>query len=83
MHTNDFVVNDGGAGETVEGVAKLLPHFNGKAATALIVESVDAIDPGTLVVSSKEKKVLRILDLVGKKQTHHFQRLFTAIDVVA
>ena len=30
---------------------------------ALIVESIDAVNTGTLVVSTQQKKVLRIFDL--------------------
>ena len=43
----------------------------------LIIESVDTVDAGALVVASEEEEVLWILDLVGEEQTDCFQRLFT------
>lgn len=73
VHTNDFIVDNSGAGQTIKSVAKLLPHFHRKAATTLIVESVNAIDAGALVIASEQKEILRILDLVGKEQTDNFQ----------
>jgi hypothetical protein len=53
MHTNNLVINDSAARKTVEGVAKLLPHLDGKSTTAFIVKSINSVDSGTLVVSSK------------------------------
>ena len=83
MHANNFVVNDGTARQTVERVAKLLPHFDRKAATALIVESVNPIDSSALVVPTQEEKVLGILNFVRKEKAHHFERLLSAVHIVA
>ena len=82
MHTNDLVVNDGSTGEAVEGVAELLPHLDGKAATAFIVKAINAVNAGTLVVSTQEKKVLGILDFVSKEKTDDFERLLSTIDII-
>jgi len=83
VHANDFVVNDGGTGQTVEGVAKLLPHFDRVAATALIVKAVNAVDAGALVVSAEEEEIFGVLDFVSKEETDDFERLFAAIHVVS
>jgi hypothetical protein len=66
VHADNFIINDGTAGQAVECIAKLLPHFDGKSATALIVESVNAINARSLVISPQQKEILRVLDFVGK-----------------
>jgi len=82
VHTNNLVVNDGCAGEAVEGVAELLPHLDREAATAFIVKAINAVNAGTLVVSTQEKKILGILDFVSKEKTDNFERLLSAINIV-
>ena len=83
MHANDFVINDGTTWEAVEGIAKLFPHFYRETAATFIVESVDTVNTGTLVITSQEEKVFWVLDLVGKEQTDYLQRLFTTVNVIA
>ena len=83
VHANDFIINDRRTGQAIEGVAELLPHFDRIAATALVVETVNAVDAGALVVAAEQKEIFGVLDFVGKQQAHHFQRLFSAIDVIS
>lgn len=66
MHADDLVVNDGGTREAIEGVAELLPHFDRVPTSALVVESVDAVDPSALVVASQQEEVFRVLDFIGE-----------------
>ena len=40
-----------------------------EAALALVVEAVDAVDGGALVVAPQQEEVVRVLDLVGEQQT--------------
>ena len=68
MHGKDLFINDGGDGETVEAVRKGLPKFNIVAPFAFIVEAVDAINAGTLVVPTEDEKVFRVLYLVGEEE---------------
>lgn len=49
----------------------------------LIIETIYTIDAGTLVIASKQEKVLRILDLVGQQQTDSLQRLLSSVYIVA
>ena len=83
MHANDFVINDGCAGQAIEGVAELLPHFDGKASTAFVIKAINAIDSGAFVVSAQEKEIFGVLDFVSKEEANDFNGLFAAIDVVA
>jgi hypothetical protein len=83
MHADNLVVNNGRARQTVKGITKLFPYFDTEAATAFIVESIYAVDPCTLVISSKNKKVFGILDFVREEQGDNFNGLLTAIHIVA
>jgi hypothetical protein len=42
----------------------------------LIVEAVDAVDAGTLVVAAQNEEILGVLDLVSKQEADRFQRLW-------
>jgi hypothetical protein len=82
MHANDLIINNGATRQAVEGVAKLLPHFDGEATTAFVVESVYTVNSSTFMISSQKKEIFWILDFVSKEQTDHFQRLFATVHIV-
>lgn len=82
MHGEDLLINDGGNGETVEAVGESLPELDVVSALALIVETVDTVDRGTLVVSTQNEEVLGVLDLVRKKEADGLERLLATVDVV-
>jgi hypothetical protein len=67
MHTDNFIINDGTAWQAVECIAELLPHLDGKPSTALIIESVDAINASAFMIAAKQKEIFRILDFIGKE----------------
>lgn len=48
-----------------------------------IVESVDSVCAGTLVVATENEKVLGILDLVGEQEADDLKGLLAAVDIVA
>ena len=48
----------------------------------LIIEAVDAVDTGTLVVPTEQEEVLRVLDLIGQQQADGLQRLLAPVHVV-
>lgn len=82
MHGKDLLVNDGGNGEAVEAVGESLPELDVVSALALIVETVDTVDRGTLVVSTQNEEVLGVLDLVCKEEADGLERLLATVDVV-
>ncbi len=79
----DLLVDDGRHGQTVEAVGEGLPELDVVAALALVVEAVDAVDAGALVVAAQQEKVLREFDLVGEQETDGLQRLLAPVHVVA
>ena len=67
VHSKDLLVDDSGDGQAVEAVGKSLPQLDIVSSFALVVESIDAVNRGALVVAAKDKEVLWVLDLVRKK----------------
>ena len=47
-----------------------------------IVESVDPVNTGALVVSAKQEEVFGVLDLVGQQKTNRLQALLASVHVV-
>lgn len=66
MHSEDFLVNYGCNWQAIEAVGERLPQFDVIPPLTFIVESVDTVDRGTLMIPPKDKKVLGILDFVRK-----------------
>lgn len=83
MHGEDLFVNDGSDGETVEAIRESLPKLDVVSTLALIVETVNAVDGSTLVVSSEDEEVLGVFDLVRQKKANGFERLLASIYIVA
>jgi hypothetical protein len=82
VHSEDLLVNDGGNGEAVKAVGESLPELDVVSALALIVETVDTVDRGTLVVSTQNEEVFRVLDLVCKEEADGLEGLLATVDVV-
>ena len=83
VHREDLLVDDGRDGQAVEAVGEGLPQLDVVAALALIVEAVDAVDGGALVVPAEDEEVLGVLYLVGEEQAYGLEGLLASVDVVA
>jgi len=73
VHGEDLLINDGSNREAVKAVRECLPQLDVVPTLALVVEPVDAVDRGALVVAPQDEKVLRILDLVREEQADGLQ----------
>lgn len=82
VHGEDLLINDGRNGQTVEAVGESLPQLDVVSTLAFVVETIDTVDGGTLVVAAQDEEVLGVLDLVGKEQADRLQRLLATVDVV-
>jgi len=58
-------------------------HVETRPRLTLVVEAVDAVDGGALVIAAQQEEVLRVLDLVREQQADGLQALLPAVDVVA
>ena len=64
MTTKEFLVNNGSHREAVEAICECLPHTNVVTTLAFVIKPVKAVNRGTLMISSQQEEVLRVLDLV-------------------
>ncbi len=70
MHTQDFGANHGDDGHHIEDIRKRLPDLDGITALAVVVEPVDAIDTGTLVVAPQQIDLGRVLERESQEQAY-------------
>jgi len=82
MHAKDFLINKSGNRETVEAVGERFPQFDVISALAFVVEAINTVNGGTLVVSSEQEEVLGVLDLVGEQQADGLETLLATVHVV-
>jgi len=83
VHAENFLVNEGGDGQAVENVAEYAPESDRVATLALVIKAIDAVDLGTLVVTSEQEKVLRVLNFVAEEEADGLNGLLSSVDVVA
>lgn len=83
MHGENLLVDNGGNGKAVEAVGESLPQLNVVATLALVVEAINAVDGGALVVAAQDEEVFGILDLVCEQEANGLERLLTTVDIVA
>ena len=83
MHAENFLVDESCDRKTIEAVCEDFPKLDTVTALALVIEAVDAIDRGTFMISSQQKEVLWVLDLIGQKEADGFERLLSSIDIVS
>lgn len=69
MHSKDFLIDDSGNRQAIEAVGECLPQLNVIPPLAFVVKPIDSVDRSTLMVSTKNKEVLGIFDLVRQEQT--------------
>ena len=69
--------------QAVETVSECLPELDVVAPLALVVETVYAVDAGTLVIPSQQEKVFRVLNLVSKQKANGLQGLLAAVHVIS
>ena len=82
MHAENFFVDEGGNRQTIENVAEDAPESNGVSTFALIIEAIDAVDLGALVITPEKEKVLWILNLVAEEKADRLDGLLSTVDVV-
>ena len=73
VHCEDLLIDDRSNWQAVEAVSECLPKLDVVPSLALVVEPVNTVDGGTLVVTSENEEVLGIFDLVGEKQANGFE----------
>lgn len=64
MHGEDLLINDCRNGEAVEAIGESLPQLDVIPPLTFIVEAVDTVDGRAFVISTENKEVFGVLDLV-------------------
>lgn len=82
VHGENLLVDDRRNRQTVEAVGESLPELDVVSPLALVVETIDTVDRGTLVVAAQNEEILGVLDLVCQEQANGFERLLATIHVV-
>ena len=82
MHAEDLLVNQGGDREAVEALCECFPQADVVPPLALVVETVDSIDGGALVVAAEKEEVLGVLDFVCQQQADCLQTLLAAVNII-
>jgi len=65
VHAENFFINNSSNRKTVETISESFPELDVIASLALVIETIDSVNRGTLVVSSEKEEVLRVLNFVG------------------
>jgi hypothetical protein len=55
----------------------------GSKPPTLVVEAVDTVDGGALVVTTEDEEVFGVLDLVGEEKADGLKGLLASVDVIA
>lgn len=83
MHAQNFLVNDSSNWKAVETVSESFPKFDVVSSLALVIEAIDSVDTGALVISSEKEEVLRVLDFVCQKKADGFETLLSSVNIVS
>lgn len=82
MHAQYLFIDEGSYRQAIEAVRHGLPQTNAVATLALIVEAVNAIDAGGLVIAAQNEELIGVAYFEGQQQTDGFYGLFSTVDVV-
>mmetsp|Transcript_16620 Transcript_16620/g.25685 ORF Transcript_16620/g.25685 Transcript_16620/m.25685 type:complete len:419 (-) Transcript_16620:343-1599(-) len=83
VHTENLLLDECTNRQKIEHIAHDTPQLDTEAPLAFVVETIRAIDACFFMVTAQQKKIQRILVLVGKQQRNGLNREFTAVDIVA
>lgn len=83
MEAKDLVVNQGGKGQVVEKIGKVLPHIRvAVLAQTLVIKTVHLCDLPGFMVTSQNGDAGRIADFESHKECNGFDGVVATIDVV-
>ena len=69
----DLPIYEGSYRQAVEAIGGGFPWCHAVASLVLIIEAIDAVDAGILVVSTEQEEVFWVLDLIGQQQADGLQ----------
>jgi hypothetical protein len=82
MTTENLFINDGCYRQAVEAICEGLPELNIIPPFTFIIETIDSVNAGTLVIAAQQEEVLWILNFVRKQQTDGLQGLLATVHII-
>lgn len=82
VHGEDLLIDNGRNGQAVEAIGECLPELDVVPPLALIVETVNSVDGGALMVTTENEEVFGVLDLVREEKADGFEGLLATVDVI-
>jgi hypothetical protein len=83
VHSQYPLVDNCDNRKAVEAIRECLPELDIVPSLTLVVEAIDAIDRGSLMIATQEKEILWVFNLVSKKKAYRLYRLLASIDIVS
>lgn len=83
VHGEDLLIDDGGNRQAVEAIGECLPELDVVPPFAFIIETIDSVDGGALVVPTEDEEVLGVFDLVCEEKADGFEGLLATVNVVS
>jgi len=82
MRTENLLIHHSSTGKAIETIGKSLPKLNSKTALTLVIEPVNAVNGGALVISSKDEEIFGVFDLIRQKEANGLERLLPTVHVI-
>ena len=82
MHTENAIRYHSSNGKVSKCACDCFPCFDPDFPFALVIEAIEFVELAWLMVASKQKKVVGVLNLITHQKADTFQRLFSPIDVI-
>jgi len=82
MHCEDLFVDDCCNRQAVEAIGECLPKLDIVPSLTLVVEAIDTVDRGALMVTTEDEEILRILDFVRQEKADCLKRLLASVHVI-
>ena len=83
VHGEDLLVDDGGNRQAVEAIGECLPKLDVVPSFAFIIETIDSVNGGALVVPTEDEEIFGVLDLVCEEKADGFEGLLATVNVVS
>jgi hypothetical protein len=83
MDAENALRDNSSDGQAVEAVAEHTPDLDGVPALAFIVEAVESVDVGALMVTTQQVELVGEFDFVGEEKTNSLNTLAATVNVVA
>lgn len=81
--TEDTALDDRRQGQAVVAIDEGAPQLGRESPLALVVEPIEVVQAGALVVAAQQEKILRIPRLQGQQQGQRFDGLLAPVHIVA